>query len=181
MNRSRLAALLCSLSVVLTSCGASGSAATGHQAGSGSTGAGSTAPASSASTAASTTTTSASSTTVRTTTTLAPVTTTPPPPPAGTGAYGAVTASPTCPVEQAGRPCPPQPVSTQIDVHDPSGHTVASTHSDSAGHYRVALAPGSYVLVTVMSGMFPRCPATPVTVTAGPPVRQDINCDTGIR
>jgi hypothetical protein len=104
-----------------------------------------------------------------------------PPPPPGTGVYGLVLAGPTCPVERVGQPCPPQRVAAPVDGRNAAGHTVARTHSDQAGRYRLALAPGRYTLVVVTGGLFPRCPATPVTVLPGPPLRQDIGCDTGIR
>ncbi|HZT66712.1 MAG TPA: carboxypeptidase regulatory-like domain-containing protein [Acidimicrobiales bacterium] len=129
-----------------------------------------------------TTTAGRTTTTMRSTTTTAVTTTTrPPQPPNGTGVYGYVTAGPTCPVEQAGNPCPPKPVSGQVQAHDSGGATVASTTTDSSGGYALALAPGSYTLVVVTGSSFPRCPNTPVTVGSGAPSRVDISCDTGIR
>ena len=173
----RLATVLVPLSLLTAACGSNGPAARG---------AGATVPTTTtevATTTTTSTTTAPTTTTARgsSTTTSAPTTTVAPPPPAGTGAYGSVLAGPTCPVERAGQPCPPQPVAAEVDGRDANGRTVASTHTDSAGHYRLALAPGSYILVAVTGTTFPRCPATPVTVTPGPAVRQDVNCDTGIR
>lgn len=111
----------------------------------------------------------------------APTPTPPPITPAGTGAYGYVTAGPTCPVERPDQPCPPRPVSARVDAQDGSGRTVASTHTDQAGRYSLGLAPGSYTLVAVTGSAFPRCPPTAVTVRSGAPTRADIGCDTGIR
>lgn len=119
-----------------------------------------------------------SSSTVRATTTT---TTAPLNPPTGSGAYGYVTAGPTCPVEQAGQPCPPRPVSAEVDARDAAGSTVRSTNSDSSGRYSLSLPVGDYTLVVVTPSGFPRCPDTPVTVRAGAPTRADISCDTGIR
>lgn len=119
---------------------------------------------------------SSTSTTASTTTTTAPLN-----PPAGPGAYGYVTAGPTCPVEQAGRPCPPRPVSAEVDARSAAGTKVASTRSDSSGRYALALPAGDYTLVVVISSGFPRCPDTPVSVRAGAPTRADISCDTEIR
>jgi hypothetical protein len=110
-----------------------------------------------------------------------PSTTVPPHPPVGSGAYGFVTAGPTCPVERPDQPCPPRPVSAEIDARDASGSTVASTTSDSSGRYGLRLTPGAYTLVVVIPSGFPRCPETPVTVPSGAPTRADISCDTGIR
>ena len=101
--------------------------------------------------------------------------------PSGTGVYGLVTAGPTCPVEQVGNPCPPRPVSAEVDVQDVDGHTSASTFTDSAGHYSLSVKPGSYTLVVVTGNSFPRCPREPALITSGAPLRADVSCDTGIR
>ena len=110
-------------------------------------------------------------------------TTTPPPllPRSGEGAFGFVTAGPTCPVERQGQPCPPRPVSAEIDAHNAGGATVGSTRTDSHGRYALDLSPGSYELVAVVMSSLPRCPNTPVDVQRGSATRLDISCDTGIR
>jgi hypothetical protein len=93
---------------------------------------------------------------------------------------GVVTAGPTCPVERADEPCPPRPVSAEIDARTPAGNRVAATHTDADGRYEVRLPRGSFVLSVVTNGL-PRCPATQVTVTSAGDVTADITCDTGIR
>lgn len=181
MNRSALAGLACLLTA-LAACGGNGTAATAPTSTTlAGTSAAPTTSSTSTTTTSSTTPPSTSTTGRSTTTTTTPATTVPPPPPSGTGVFGAVTASPTCPVQRVDQPCPPEPLSLQLNADDAAGRTVASTHTDDAGHYRLSLVPGSYILVAQTSGMYPRCPATPVTVPAGSAVRQDINCDTGIR
>ncbi len=128
--------------------------------------------------------TSAPPTTLPSSTTSGPSPTpTPPPllPASGTGAYGYVSAGPTCPVEKKDEPCPPRAVSETVTARDASGGTVATTHSDSHGRYGLDLAPGSYTLVVVTTSGWPRCPDTAVTVRPGSPTRADISCDTGIR
>jgi hypothetical protein len=45
----------------------------------------------------------------------------------------------------------------------------------------MALPVGDYTLRVDTGGTYPRCPDTPVTVSAGPPTAADIDCDTGIR
>jgi hypothetical protein len=99
---------------------------------------------------------------------------------AASGVVGRVTAGPTCPVERPDKPCPPRPVSAEIDVHDRNGRTVAKTNSSADGRYRVGVTPGKYTLV-VVTDTFPRCPETSVSVKAGVFARVDISCDTGIR
>jgi len=112
--------------------------------------------------------------------TSSPPTTGAPSPPAGTGAYGTVSAGPTCPVERVDHPCPPRPVSAEVDARQ-GGRTVASTTSNAQGDYSIRLAPGGYTLVVVTNSAFPRCNPVDVTVPPGSPVRADISCDTGIR
>jgi cytoskeletal protein RodZ len=97
------------------------------------------------------------------------------------GVEGQVTAGPTCPVEEAGHPCPPQPVSAPVQALDGSGHVVAQTTSDAHGWYAIALSPGSYTIHVVIDGMYPSCADKPATVHAGGPTTVDIDCDTGIR
>ncbi len=102
-------------------------------------------------------------------------------PPHGAGAYGYVTAGPTCPVERPDQPCPPRPVSAVVEARDSGGSTVASVTSDSFGRYALGLSPGAYVLVVVTANDWPRCSDTHVTVPPGSAARADISCDTGIR
>jgi hypothetical protein len=101
--------------------------------------------------------------------------------PSGSGAYGYVSAGPTCPVQRADLPCPPRPVAAHIQVTDNSGRNVAATDSDSSGAYTVALAPGRYTVTATTGSVFPSCQPAQVTVAAGKPSRADISCDTGIR
>lgn len=110
-----------------------------------------------------------------------PPTTTAPPPPPSSGAYGYVTAGPTCPVQRAGQSCPPQPVAARIAAQDSAARVVATTNSDSTGHYQLALAPGSYTLTATTGSTYPRCQPRAVTIPAVTSARADISCDTGIR
>ena len=103
------------------------------------------------------------------------------PKPSGTGIYGLLVASPTCPVERIGQPCPPRPVVAEIDIRTTDGSTAAFTHTDSAGRYAVSVRPGHYALIVITGATFPRCPSREVTVSSGSPLRADITCDTGIR
>lgn len=164
-------------SLFLASCASGGaSVGAGSPTGSGTVGSGTVSPVSST-----TPTPPASSTTSgpapTTTTTTAP----PVEPSSGTGAYGYVTAGPTCPVQQQGRSCPPRPVSADVDAHNASGATVASTRSDSNGRYALDLSPGNYTLVVGTVSHWPRCPDTSVVVRTGSATRADLSCDTGIR
>jgi len=99
--------------------------------------------------------------------------------PRGTVA-GRVTAGPTCPVERAGHPCPPAPVSAEVQARV-AGRVKASTHTDADGRYALRLASGKYTLVAVTKQRYPRCAGRTVTVRAEHVTRAAITCDTGIR
>jgi hypothetical protein len=92
-----------------------------------------------------------------------------------------VSAGPTCPVERVGSPCPPRPLSTEVEARDPAGHLAATARSGSDGRYRLPLPPGQYTLAVASSGPFPRCPTATATVVAGELATVDVSCDTGIR
>jgi hypothetical protein len=102
------------------------------------------------------------------------------------GVTGLVHLGPQCPVESAGDPCDDQPaanvtvtVSEQIpgDAYA-AGDVVARTTTGPDGTYRVAVAPGDYV-VTADAGM--SCELMDARVTKGAYTQVDIPCDTGIR
>ncbi|MHB1526422.1 MAG: hypothetical protein ACYCZN_09105 [Candidatus Dormibacteria bacterium] len=93
---------------------------------------------------------------------------------------GAVMAGPTCPVEQAGSPCPDRPLQTTVQIASLSGTVVASTRSDSHGRYALQVAPGVYLLV-VQTAVWPRCPVLRIVVEAARPTGANVTCDTGIR
>jgi hypothetical protein len=108
------------------------------------------------------------------------------PPPEASGVAGRVSLGPQCPVETADNPCPDEPaagaevtVSTPVpgDAHA-AGEVVAHTTTGVDGRYRVAVAPGQYV-VTADAGM--SCVLVEVRVVAGTYARADLSCDTGIR
>lgn len=95
--------------------------------------------------------------------------------PAGaTGITGRVLLGPQCPVEVAGEPCDDEPAAHVTVLV--SGEPAAETDAD--GRFRVALAPGEYV-VTADAGM--SCDAVDARVPDGGYARVEISCDTGIR
>ena len=93
---------------------------------------------------------------------------------------GTVTAGPTCPVEQAGHPCPPRPVSGAISARRADGTTLTATVSKD-GTYRLTVPAGTYTLNIQTRSLLPRCPPAKVAVSAGTIVHANISCDTGIR
>jgi hypothetical protein len=101
--------------------------------------------------------------------------------PAASGiVQGTVTAGPTCPVEQAGHPCPPRPVTGAVSARRADGTTLTATISDG-GTYRITVPAGTYTLNIQTGSLLPRCPPANVAVSAGATVQANISCDTGIR
>ncbi len=102
------------------------------------------------------------------------------------GVAGRVHLGPQCPVETEGDPCPDAAAAgSRVTVAKQlpgdsyaGGEVVARTATDADGNYRVALAPGEYV-VTAEAGM--SCELMDARVTAGAYSKVDIPCDTGIR
>jgi hypothetical protein len=102
------------------------------------------------------------------------------------GVAGHVHLGPQCPVETAGNPCADEPASgSRVTIAEQlpgdsyaGGEVVARTTTDAEGSYRVALAPGEYV-VTADAGM--SCELMDARVDAGAYSKVDIPCDTGIR
>ena len=101
-----------------------------------------------------------------------------------TGITGHVLLGPTCPVEQAGSPCPGQAAPAGIRVTvlqfraEGAMPIVATTETDAEGAFQVPLRPGKYV-VQADAGMF--CKPVDVLVPDGPPPHVEVTCDTGIR
>jgi hypothetical protein len=105
--------------------------------------------------------------------------------PATATIQGTVTAGPTCPVETVENPCPPKLVAgREVDLQTQDGSTVATTTTDSAGHYRFTTNAGSYVVhVRIVQGQvgLRQLTAGDVTVVAGQTITLDIELETGIR
>jgi hypothetical protein len=94
------------------------------------------------------------------------------------GVYGVVGAGPTCPVERVDQPCPPRPVSAEVEARTRDARLVAKAASANNGRYDLALTPGVYILTVVTSGL-PRCPPVMITVKSGAATHANITCDTG--
>lgn len=100
----------------------------------------------------------------------------------GSGVEGTVTVGPTCPgpaiVNGEGDCTEPLAVDLQV-IDAATGREAAQTSSDSQGHFRVDLAPGSYRIAVVgNSGL-----AAPVEVTVKPAHYSvaDLAVDSGVR
>jgi carboxypeptidase family protein len=106
---------------------------------------------------------------------------------------GDVVAGPTCPVEHIDNPCPPRPIANRevlIQVRTSAAtpantpQTVATTKTDTNGHFSVSVPPGDYtVRVAIIPGTIGMRQDMPsdVTVVAGQTAYIKITLDTGIR
>jgi len=103
--------------------------------------------------------------------------------PAGTGIEGVMMIGPTCPVQRVDSPCPDRPYAGEVSVRDQSGSVVADVHAGSGGHFRVAVAPGTYDLVPLSPhpGVPPTGKPQTVTVVSGQYAEVTIEYDSGIR
>ncbi len=94
---------------------------------------------------------------------------------------GVVLRGPMCPVEQAGSPCPDEPVAGATITVLRGGRVVASATSGAVGRFEIALDPGRYTLEVDPgpAGMFAK--PVEVRVRAGTTVEVTLLVDTGIR
>jgi hypothetical protein len=98
----------------------------------------------------------------------------------GSGLFGTVMKGPIRPVCRVGVPCDAAVEVTL--VFSRAGRDVARVHSSKTGHYRIALAPGSYdVRPTVRIGLQKLPKPHGVHVRAGHWDRINFFFDTGIR
>jgi len=100
----------------------------------------------------------------------------------GTGLVGQVLRGPVTPVCRVDVPCD-APFSAWFDVLGLGDALMARFHSDSTGAFRVALAPGGYVIVPSDSAplMRPGAQRKDVVVGRNGFTRVTLNFDTGIR
>lgn len=99
---------------------------------------------------------------------------------------GEVTLGPQCPVERPDDPCEDRPaagITVTVSEQLPgeayaAGPVVARGVTDAAGTFRIAAAPGAYV-VTAQAGM--SCELMDVLVSDGEYAAVAVPCDTGIR
>ncbi len=101
---------------------------------------------------------------------------------ANSGIQGTVTVGPQCPVVQAESPCPDTPFDGKVQVSQ-GGGVIAQVQVDAQGSYRIALVPGTYVVLPLVGGNGGPPTATPHTVVVhdGAFTQADLTIDTGIR
>jgi hypothetical protein len=100
----------------------------------------------------------------------------------GSGIEGAVNVGPTCPgpsIVNGTRDCT-EPLAADLRVvTDSTGQEAAQTSSDSEGHFRVDLPPGSYAIT--VPGNAGLADPVQVTVQPGKYSEADVLIDSGVR
>jgi hypothetical protein len=96
---------------------------------------------------------------------------------------GVITKGPTSPVQVRGAPGFSAAGGVRLNIATEDGKPVTSAQTDSAGRYRVSLAPGSYrvTMESESAAMFTKDLPAKVTIAAGEHKQFDIHLDTGIR
>jgi hypothetical protein len=97
------------------------------------------------------------------------------------GITGEVRIGPTCPVERPGKVCE-RPYRATITIRREPRHTlVARVQSSATGHFRIALAPGRYLLLPQNGRPYPRSSPLLATVHSHRYTAVLISYDSGIR
>jgi len=101
--------------------------------------------------------------------------------PADTGIEGQVFIGPTCPVEQVNHPCPDKPYQATLSVLTPARTKILEFQADTEGHFRIALAPGDYILHPESPNVIPHAAEQTFTVVTGQFTHLTVTYDSGIR
>lgn len=97
------------------------------------------------------------------------------------GIIGKVLIGPTCPVERPGKTCE-RPYRATITVRRETSRTlVARVHSSAQGRFRIALAPGTYLLLPQNRRPYPRSSPHVATVRRHRYTAVLLSYDSGIR
>ncbi len=109
--------------------------------------------------------------------TAAPTATTAP----ESGITGQVTIGPACPVVRIDQPCPDNPFQATLTVQTASGSQVTQFSTDENGNFRIALAPGDYILHPEAPDAMTRAQDVPFSVASGEFTTVNITYDNGLR
>ena len=101
--------------------------------------------------------------------------------PLDSGIVGEVRIAPTCPVERPGRVCE-KPYQATITIRrEPTHKLVSRVQSSATGHFKIALAPGRYLLQPQNGHPYPRSSPLLATVHRHRYTSVQISYDSGIR
>ncbi len=106
-----------------------------------------------------------------------------PAPTPNSGIEGTVTEGPMCPgpVQVGANTCPNKPYPTTITILSSNNTEIAHLQTDTAGNFKIALEPGTYILHPAPGNPLPRAGDQTVEVTAEQYTQVNIIYDTGMR
>jgi hypothetical protein len=93
---------------------------------------------------------------------------------------GRVIEAPMCPVQRAGSRCPPRPVRAAPVVALARGRVIATTRTDRNGRFKLALAPGRYIMRATLPSAL-RSTTTKFVQVGAHPATVTLTLDSGIR
>jgi hypothetical protein len=102
----------------------------------------------------------------------------------GSGITGTSLVDGGCPVLRLDSPCPDHPIQARLSITDAGSGTVAATaDTDRAGHFRIALPPGGYIVhaASPNGATLPRSTPISTTINSGQYTTLTIRFDSGIR
>jgi hypothetical protein len=105
-------------------------------------------------------------------------------PQGSSGIEGYVTQGPMCPGPvpvNGSTECADQPYQATITILDSGSNEVARIQSDTAGYFKLTLAPGTYTLHPISEKVLPHASDQQVTVIAGEYTQVNVMYDTGMR
>jgi hypothetical protein len=100
------------------------------------------------------------------------------------GIEGYVTEGPTCPgpVPAGGSTaCADKPYQATLAILDTSNNEVARIETDTAGYFKINLAPGSYTLHPLSENILPHASDQEIVVKQGEYIQVNVMYDTGMR
>lgn len=103
------------------------------------------------------------------------------PTPVDSGIQGQVTIGPTCPVVREGLDCADKPYQASFTVLTPAGDKVTQFQTDANGAFKIALAPGDYILHPESANVMPYAAEQTFVVLAGQFTQLSVTYDSGIR
>jgi hypothetical protein len=99
----------------------------------------------------------------------------------GTGVSGVALVGPTCPVQRLDDACADKPWQGIVVARSLSGSDAGRAMTDAEGRFSIQLQPGTYLVVTLTSGVLPAPASAQITVVTGQMTQLELILDSGIR
>lgn len=101
---------------------------------------------------------------------------------APSGVAGAVSLAPSCPgPARPGRPCTVPFDGAQVQLRNEAGAVIGKASTMPDGRFKIRAPAGEYEIRIEVTGLYPRCQTTAVTIHKGQIAQVQIDCDSGMR